>query len=241
MKKGKKTAWMLVGSVLVLVLALSVTAVFAQAGDDDNTPDDETTIPAPLWGWPGERGFHNGLEGISSDDELLADALNITVEELQAAKAEAQAARLAEMVDAGYITQEQADLVLAQQALAQYIDRDALKAEALGITVDELLAAREAGTSMSALLDEQGLTFTDYMTAYQAAYENAVQQAVDDGVLTEEQAAQIESRDFGFHEFGGMRGFGGGHGHHGGFPGVEGFGNFSLPSGSSTSSSGIGL
>ncbi len=49
----------------------------------------------------------------------------------------------------------------------------------------------------------------------QAAHEAAVQQAIDDGVITADQAEQLQN--------GGMRGFGGRGGHHG-FGGRGGFG-----------------
>src|SRR5690606_20488807 len=49
------------------------------------------------------RRFH--LQG-SDFDTFLADALGITVEELEAAKLQVHASHLAEMVDAGVITQE---------------------------------------------------------------------------------------------------------------------------------------
>jgi hypothetical protein len=167
----------------------------------------------------GFPGFDNKGE---DHDVFLADALGISVGKLQAARAEAEAAALAEMVDAGYLTQEQADLMAARQALKGAIDKEALMAEALGINVDELQAAREEGTSMAELIDSLGLTASEVATAHQAAYEAAVQQAVEDGVLTQAQADQILSSDLGGREFGG---FFGGHGFHGG-PGFHGKGGF---------------
>ncbi|MCI0396301.1 MAG: hypothetical protein L0332_30750 [Chloroflexi bacterium] len=82
-----------------------------------------------LEGDGGFRGrFHHGFFGLGNMDEYLAEALGISVEELQAARAEASAARLAELVEAGAITQEQADLIAAQQAVQNYIDQEALQA-----------------------------------------------------------------------------------------------------------------
>ena len=65
----------------------------------------------------------------------------------------------------GDLTQDEADLMLAQQALKGYIDPEALQAKALGITVEELQAARDAGKSMSTLIDELGLTPAAVRTA----------------------------------------------------------------------------
>lgn len=286
MSDRKNRTFIVVGGILLLVLALGVTAVFAQVTDDPAPESTVVTLP-PLahpgigglpeglssraellaqalgiaveelqaaqeearnaaidqaledgliteaqaeWLRDGEFGFRGhhgfGMPGFDFDkgaehDEFLADALGISVEELQAARAEAETAALAELVDAGYLTQEQADLMAARQALKGAIDREALMAKALGISVDELQAAREEGTTMAELLDQLGLTAAEVATAHQAAYEAAIQQAVEDGVLTQDQADQILSGSFSGHGFGG---FPGGHGFHGGKGGFRGFG-----------------
>jgi hypothetical protein len=63
-----------------------------------------------------------GPLGMGADhDEELANALGITLEELQAAKAEVQKRVLDEAVAAGKITQEEADLMQARQALQDYL------------------------------------------------------------------------------------------------------------------------
>lgn len=63
---------------------------------------------------------------VINTEELLADALGISVEELQAARAEVRAARLDALVEAGVLTQEQADLIAAREAVSGYVDRDGL-------------------------------------------------------------------------------------------------------------------
>ncbi|KPK07960.1 MAG: hypothetical protein AMJ56_12515, partial [Anaerolineae bacterium SG8_19] len=153
------------------------------------------------FGMFGHHGFgHHGFGPLGGDgidfDALLADALDISVEDLQAARDEAHAAAIAELVDGGYLTQEQADLMVARQALREYIDGDALMAEALGISPADLQAAREEGTSLS------------------------------DNVLTQEQADQIlSSGGIGGRGFSGPGGFGR-HGGPGGFGGNGGFRGF---------------
>ncbi len=186
------------------------------------------------FGMFGHHGFgHHGFGPFGDDvidfDALLADALGISVEDLQAARDEAHAAAIAELVDGGYLTQEQADLMAAQRALKEYIDVDALMAEALGISPADLQAAREEGKSLAALLEESGLTYAEFAQAKQDAYQAAVQQAVDDNVLTQEQADQILSGGIGGRGFMGPGGFGrhGGPGHFGGGPGFQGFGSSS--------------
>jgi hypothetical protein len=147
----------------------------------------------------GNGGFrgHHGLFG-SDTDEYLADALGISVEELQAARAEVTAARLAELVEAGVITQEQADLAAAQQAVQNYVDREALQA-----------AVQDA-----------------YETAIaQAVADGAITQAQADQLLERLQSSSLQG--FGFGGFGGFGrgghhdgGFRGGPGGFG-FPGLQ--------------------
>ena len=189
--------------------------------------DGNFAFRGPKFGFAGRGGFHGFGQDIDRE-ALLADALGISVTALQAAQEEAQAAGLADMVDNGYLTQEQADMVTARQALKDYIDREALLAEALGMSVADLQAALEDGTSLPALIEESGLTFAELAEAQQAAHEAAVQEAVADGVISQAQADQILSGSFGGHGFGG--GHGGFHGPGGGASGGpnsgRGFGGF---------------
>ncbi len=66
---------------------------------------------------------------------LLADALGITTTQLDAAQQEAADARMAQAVTDGRITQEQADLMKAQQALRQYIQDNQLYDKAVAAAV----------------------------------------------------------------------------------------------------------
>ena len=164
----------------------------------------------------GPRGFGSGFGDRIDHDALLAEALGITVEELQAAKEQAHLAGIQQMIDEGFLTQPQADLMIARVKLNSYIDRDALTAKALGITVEELQAARDEGKPMFQLMQELGLDPAAVRTAMNTAYQEAVQQAVTDGVITQEQADIILSLPGG--------GFGPGGGHGRGGPGGFGFG-----------------
>ena len=67
------------------------------------------------------------------------------------------------------ITQEEADEMQARRAMASYLDRDALVAAALGMTVEELEAAYAEGATRSTLAAEKGLD----EAAFQAALEQA--------------------------------------------------------------------
>lgn len=271
MEKQKKWSRIMMGTLLVLVLAIGGTAVLAQSQDNPpiTPPTDEggaeTTTPAlpnpfardnrparPNSG-DGERGFP-GHDGDTAGGEELAAALGITVEELQAAQEAVKAAALEQAVADGLITQEQADQMaqLGDRAMrgghfGAFGDNEELLADELGITVEALQAAQEeVNAARLAQMVEDGVltqeqadlmaarravqSHMDYeglSAAAQAAYETAVQAALDAGEITQAQADQLLSdaaavpgmgRFDG--DFGGRGGHGGrGHGGHG-FPGV---------------------
>ena len=232
MIKLSKVMYMLLGGLLALALVIGGTAVLAQTDEgtdaapptQDETPTDNTTPPAhPGRGFNGQHGFRGpgrpfaGHPGDQS--QYLADALGITVEELEAAQETARQAALDQAVADGVITQEQVDLMAAGRALQEYIDRDAILAEVLGLSVEEVTAAKEDGT-LRDLLAESELTPEEIMSNMQAAVETAVEAAIADGVITQEQADQLQNdRSFGSGGFGGPRGGHGGRGMHGGFGG----------------------
>jgi ribosomal protein S20 len=142
---------------------------------------------------PGERGM-TAPRGLSTSEHpfdgqaLLAEALGITVEELEAAREEANQAAIEKAVEAGIITQEQAEAMESRRALMQYVGRETLLAEALGMTVEELQEAYAEGETLSTLMAEQGLDALTVREALTEAYEAALAQAVEDGVITQEQA-----------------------------------------------------
>lgn len=235
MEKGNKWLPLLIVGSFVVVLSLGLVAYTsaraAVSGPltliQEDESEEETSEPLPFFGRGGFRPFgHHGWFGGAIDyDSFLADALGVSVEELQSARESANNAALDEAVARGYITEEQAELVKARQALMAYIDKEELLANALGISVDELQVAREDGKSLGTLIDELGLEATEVREAMQVNYEEAVQSAVDDGVITQEQADEILSGEgCGF----GFGGHPGGRGRRGGMRGFEGF-RFSFP------------
>ncbi|UCG22675.1 MAG: hypothetical protein JSW55_10865 [Chloroflexota bacterium] len=288
-------------AIVVLVLALGVSAVFAQTDGGDDAPDAEGETPAPaqLWGhrgFPGFRGIpgQSGLpEGLTPKDELLADALNtdvetleaaretarvnaieqalaqgliteaqaqlllenafsfrfhrghglhdfggeidrealladalnISVEALREARQEANEAALTELVDAGYLTEEQVSLMAARQALKEAIDHNELLAEVLGVSPAEVEEARGNRESMAALIEDSGLSFAELAEGMRAAYEAAVDEAVENGVITAEEAEALQ-------EAGAARGLFGGHGcDRRGFGGRQGLRGRGMPGG----------
>ena len=219
MDKKRNWSLLLMGGVLALMLGLIGSVALAQtATPEAETPAQEETTPE--WG-----SRFRGLDrfgGNSNWLEKLAEALGITVDELEDAQQQAYAASVADAVAAGQITQEQADQILARHALKSYIDRQAILAAALGMSVDDLEAALADGQSIVDLMVEQGIDSATLQTNAQSAYGAAVRQAVADGVITQAQADEILAGD-GFNLFG--RGGFGGHrgGHHGGRGGFHGF------------------
>jgi len=209
---------------LVVALALGVMAftpgVAANISQSPLLEEDDTDETFP-WkgGFGGFRGFMRGGRfgfGTSFDyDAFIAEELGVSDSELQAARQAAQEAALDQAVAEGIISAEQAELIKAGQALRQYIDHQEILNQALGIDAADLEAAREDGKSLPYLFGELGLEPEEIQAALQSAYEDAIQEAVDDGVITDSQAEQLQENGFGGRGFG-MRGFGF-HGH-GGFP-----------------------
>jgi hypothetical protein len=86
----------------------------------------------------------------------------------------------------------------------KYIVEDAV-ANALGVTVEEVQAAKEDGTFRE-LVEASGLTRDDLRTVVEEARQEMINQALADGVITQEQADQIQSRGPGGHRGGGRPG-----------------------------------
>lgn len=203
-------------------------AAIAQAVEDGVIAQEQADRMADRSGNFGGRapmmGGHGFDKGSVDHEALLAGELGISVEELQAAQEKAQRAGIDQAVADGDLSAEQADLMLAGQALREYVDHEAVLEQVFGMTMEELEAAREDGVKIRDLLEEQGLDRDSIQEAMQAAHEDAIARAVADGVITQEQADALQDGD----GFGGRGGFpgrdghGGRHGHGGqGFPGMR--------------------
>lgn len=106
---------------------------------------------------------------------------------------------------------------VTREVMQQIIDRDVLKAataEALGLTVEELEAAKESGQRISEIAAEQGVELETIQAAVEEARAEMVQDALDEDLITAEQAECILSHE------GGLCG-GRGRGHRGGPGGNE--------------------
>ena len=171
MFRNKKTIFILAGGVLLLAVGALVLV-----------PRNAVSALGGLFhGGPGSFQRHGG----AGDDTYLAEALGITAEELQTAQTAAWEAAVDQALDQGLITEAQATRLKAGDAgfrghgggmlgwLAgsdDAIDMDALLAKELGISVDELSAARDE------------------------AFELRVQAGLDSGELTEDQASLMRAR-----------------------------------------------
>jgi hypothetical protein len=239
----KITTFILFGTLAIVAVlgAFTYRAVSAQAPTPTAPAQSDTEKGTTARPMMGKRGGYT--------QEELAAALGIDVETLQAAYQTATKAALDQAVSQGIITQEQADQYLANGVDGRHagklgmlkfseIDYQALLADALGVSVDELKAAQQkafttaidnavtAGTLTQEQADlmkgQQALFSSDkFQTSMKTAFEAAVKQAVTDGLITQAQADQILANQSGSFGFGG-RGFGdhgfGRHGRNGGFP-----------------------
>jgi uncharacterized membrane protein len=131
----------------------------------------------------------------------LAEAKGMSLEELRQAMEELFDKALAEAVQEGRITQEQADQIQEGRAvkriLSDVIDRDALHtalAEALDLTVEEFEAAISSGERLSTLAEAAGVTMEELGDIMRAFKEDALAQAVADGTITQEQADEMLER-----------------------------------------------
>jgi len=86
-------------------------------------------------------------------EALLADALGITVEKLQEAEQAAADARLAQAVEDGRITQEQADMMKARDALQKYFEEKGFFKSAIDQAVQDGVITQEQA---DAILSQAG-------------------------------------------------------------------------------------
>jgi uncharacterized protein YidB (DUF937 family) len=212
MNVSKTWKRILIGGAAALTLAggllISAGPVSAQEAPPQRPAKGawQGSFPHPPMPWVG--GLPGGPDGElrSAYQEHLAEALGVSVEDLEAARESAQAAMMEEAVADGRITQEQADLMQAGRALRDYIDKDAIMASALGISVDELNAARDEETGLRELFQGQGLDRQTLRENMKNAMNDILDQAVADGVITQEQADQLQEKaqnGFAGHSFGG--------------------------------------
>jgi hypothetical protein len=198
-RKEWKISNLLKVTIVVVALAALALGAVALAPGAAQAQEDETEDPsAPVFdikGFGSSFG-HEILRRFGGDldyDTFLAEALSISVEQLQSAREQANAAMLEEALAKGYITEEQVELMEARRALNEYIDQEALIAEALGISAEELQAARDEHKPLSVLIWELDIDPAEVRENMQTAHENAIQGAIEAGVVTQEQVDQLQA------------------------------------------------
>ena len=198
MEKQKKWTQIILIGGLVMAFALGALAFIPQAVQaQDEEPETPTTPLFGKRGMPGDFG-HPGKFGFGGDidyDAYLAEALGISVEELQAARETAKQKALEEAIDKGYISEEQVAMMEARQAVMGYIDPEALK--------EQLDTFKQEGADLR----------SDLKAVFEEAMQAAVEQALENGDIDQDQADQLLESGFGG-KFGGR----GGHPGRGGFP-----------------------
>lgn len=127
--------------------------------------------------------------------ENLAQALDITPEELDEARWTAFLATLDDGVEEGYLAQKAADRMVAQAIIRRTADREELIAAGLGISVAELQAAREQGKTPRQLATELGLDGQAIGQNLATALEQLLQQAAEDGLIDDVRLERILDDD----------------------------------------------
>lgn len=218
--------------VLIVVGALAVGMVFSLTQLSNVSAASsvvQSSTGVTCGDFPGMGWGHGGV-----DRESLAAALGISIEELDTAYQKAYEAALAQAVELGLITPEQADEFKTDGfgmdkgrhlgLVFRDIDFTTLLADALGISVSDLQAAYRQATitridqavNAGKITQEQGDLMKGryalhndaaFQSAMQSAFQAAVQQAVADGVITQAQADLILQNAEG-KSFGGMYGIG---------------------------------
>lgn len=106
-------------------------------------------------GMIGKFGKFGPSGDTATDHEaLLADALGISVEDLQDAQAEAKDAALAQALEDGKITQEQIDEMNTMKALREYMEEQGLQDKIQALYAETLQGAVEAGVITQEQADE---------------------------------------------------------------------------------------
>ena len=254
MSKIKITAMIVAGALALAAFggAFAFSNVAAQSPTPTVVPG--SAVPNTATQPNTQKGVRGGPDNGTQNADLAA-ALGITVEKLQSAYQSANAAALKEAVSKGLITQAQADQFTANglpnspmhefgKPGSNGVDYNALLANALGITTDQLTAAQQkaedariaaaiASGQITQAQADQMKAQAEQMKAREALYGNAkfqasiksaftasVAQAVTDGVITQAQADAILAEQtntvFPGAGFGGPGGHGDGRGGSGG-------------------------
>jgi hypothetical protein len=241
MKKSTKWIYMVVGSFLAIGLVAGAGFLYlrseaAELGGSMFLAPHLSGLPIDL--------LDDGDRPMGKYEEALAEALGITVDELQAAHDAIFKDRIEAAVDEGKLTEEQAEQLLSREGpgyrgrrapIGMGSEMNSLLADELGITASTLEAAQaKAHEALMAEALENGdlseeqvemmrshQALAPYLQAAMAeAFENAVDQALSEGAITQTQAELLlENGRPGFRSGGMFPGGPGMRGRGGQFPG----------------------
>lgn len=190
MKLQPQRAPFFLGAAAALMLTFSTAAVYpqlTQAADATPTPTAPSQGKAPA---APPIGMQQGRFGVGSNHEaLLAEALGISEEDLQAAYLKAANAALDQAVEKDLLTQTQADN-MKQRLESASADGRGLPFGGRGI---EFLRGSDIDGE-ALLADALGITVDDLQAAYTKAEASALSQAVENGQLTQDQADLLTAR-----------------------------------------------
>ena len=189
MKLQPQRAPFFLGAAAALMLTFSTAAVYpqlTQAADATPTPVAPSQDNAPVAPDNGKQGrFGVG----SNHGALLAEALGISEEDLQAAYLKAADAALDQAVEKGLLTQTQADN-MKQRLESASADGRGLPFGGRGV---EFLRGNDIDGE-ALLADALGITVDDLQAAYAKAEASELSQAVENGQLTQDQADLLTAR-----------------------------------------------
>ena len=184
--------WKIAGiAALVAIVGMAVLGAIAFAQDLDDGQD-----------WP--FNFRERMH------QAIADILGVEVEKYDAAIEQAREQVLDEAVSEGWLTQEQADRLRERQAEGfgprrmdkgffgprrDFMGRGgdpflAVAADELGMTAIELRDELANGKSIAGIAEEKGVDTQAIVDAHQAKLAETLAQAVENGRITQKQAAR---------------------------------------------------
>ena len=140
------------------------------------------------------RHWKHGRHGMWRNLDVeakLAEALDISVEQLRAAEESALDSAIQQAVDEGELAPKHAERMRAWLRLRTTIDPETLMAQALDMTPEELQAAWDQGKTPWDLLEEQKLSPFEAMQKLMAAGKAKLDQAVAEGTITQDQADEV--------------------------------------------------
>jgi hypothetical protein len=195
MKLQPQRAPFFLGAAAALMLTFSTAAVYpqlTQAADATPTPTapSQDKAPAAPDKFAPDNGKQQGRFGAGSNHAaLLAEALGISEEDLQAAYLKAANAALDQAVAKDLLTQTQAD---NRKQRLEAASADGRGLPFAGRGVEFLRGSDIDGEAL--LADALGITADDLQAAYTKAEALTLSQAVENGQLTQDQADLLTAR-----------------------------------------------